>query len=250
MQPQPEPATQLTQATRFRRLVHVTSCESTQALAQEDHEPGCAAYWSDHQLAGRGRQGNTWNDSPGEDLAVTFRVTDLTLESPPTLAVAAPLALLVALEASTGMRVGLKWPNDLQVSGRKIAGVLIEATSIPAPVYLVGFGVNVNRTSFPPELRGRASSMALATGHEYDRAELLVRVASSLDEVLRELETRRVSRLVDLFRDRLGVYGKRVLLSAAGKSHSGRLTGLDLETATLDSGATVPLAIVQELRQA
>lgn len=247
MEEHQDPRARLTAGTRFSRLIHVQSCESTQVLAQQDHEPGSAAFWADHQTGGRGRQGHAWHDEAARDLTVTFKVAGLRLANPAQLAAVVPVAVLDVLEQVSGLRLTLKWPNDLMVTGRKIAGILIDSLGTP-PVHLIGVGINVNRTGFPPELRGSASSLALVTGHEYDRADLLVHLAIGLDDALAELAPGRIDRLLGLFRERLGLLGRRVVLTAGGKEQSGRLTGLDFDHATLDAGAPIPLAIVQGLR--
>ncbi len=75
-------SSRLAATTCFCRLLTVDSCESTQLLAQEDPEPGCAIYWAEHQSAGRGRQGRSWQDAPGQDLALTFRLQGIQLPAP------------------------------------------------------------------------------------------------------------------------------------------------------------------------
>lgn len=246
MQPHQDPTARLAAGSRFARLLHVTTCESTQDLAQEDREPGCAIYWADHQTKGRGRQGHVWSDDAGKDLAVTFRIAGIALRNHALLACAVPVATLLALEQATALRVAMKWPNDLMIRGRKLAGILIDSAGTP-PIHAIGIGINVNRTGFPPELRGSASSLALLTGREFDREEVLVQLAISLEEALVELEQGRQDRLAGVFRDRLGLLGRRVVLTAGGEERSGRLTAIDLEHAVLDGGDPIPLAVVQKL---
>lgn len=224
------------------------SCDSTQDLAHEDHEPGCAIFWADHQTKGRGRQGHTWHDDAGKDLSLTFKVEGLALANSAVLAAAIPVATLLVIEQTSGLRVALKWPNDLMVTGRKLAGILIDTAGTP-PTHHVGIGVNVNRTGFPPELRGSATSLALLTGREYDREDLLVQLAVGIEEALVELERGRTDRLASVFRDRLGLLGKRVVLTLGGEERSGRLSAIDLAEVVLDSGEPVPLGVVQKLVQ-
>ena len=179
---------------------------------------------------------------------MTCKITGLVLPNTALLAAAVPVAVLLAVEQASGLGLSLKWPNDLMVSGRKLAGILIDSSGT-APVHLVGIGINVNRTGFPPELRGFATSLALLTGREYDREDLLVQVAVSLEEALVDLTLGRTDRLASVFRDRLGLLGKRVVLGCGGEERRGRLTAIDLAAAEIDGGASVPLAIVQKLGQ-
>jgi BirA family biotin operon repressor/biotin-[acetyl-CoA-carboxylase] ligase len=236
--------TMLRQSTRFRRLHHVASCTSTQDLAGASPRDGDAVFWADHQTRGRGRQQREWHDEPGADLAVTFRVT-ARLPLPQALPAALPVAVLQAIEPIAGHRLRLKWPNDLFLDGRKLCGVLVDAGVGGPDGYAIGVGVNCNRTRFPPDLEGRATSLARVTGHEVDRGALLVGIARHLETVLCELAAGRHDRLEGLFRARLGLVGQQVVLDA-GERHTGVLEHIDFEHARL-AAQRVPLAIVRAM---
>src|SRR5690606_27005225 len=90
----------------------------------------------------------------------------------PRLALAAGLAVAEALEEYLPL-VGIKWPNDVWVKGKKIAGILVEAGHDYA---IVGIGLNVSSLSFPPEVSETATSLALETGHPPSRPEVLASV--------------------------------------------------------------------------
>ncbi len=233
--------------TRFKRLVHVDSCGSTQDLAQGDGDSASAVFWAEHQTAGRGRQGRDWSDEPGLDLAVTFRVHQLSLANPIWLAAAVPLSVLKALEPRTGMRLTLKWPNDLLLGGRKISGILMDTLGLVPETYLLGIGINVNRTQFPSELSETATSLALATGREMDRLELVLELAVQIHDTLDQLERNERAPLESLFGDRLGLMNRMVTLRAGSSTYRGRMVALDFEGLTLDDGTTVPLGLVQNI---
>jgi BirA family biotin operon repressor/biotin-[acetyl-CoA-carboxylase] ligase len=238
--------TLLRTTTRFRQLTHVPSCSSTQDLAAEPGDD--AVFWADHQTHGRGRQQREWHDEPGADLAATFRAT-LPLPQPLALPAALPVAVLLALEPLAGRPLRVKWPNDLLLDGRKLCGVLIDAGVAGRDSYLIGVGVNCNRTRFPRDLEATATSLALATGHHVDRHELLLAIARELDTMLTELAARAHARLEELFRARLGLVGQKVEVDA-GTVHEGALQQVDFERLTLDGERTFPLAIVRGLRRA
>lgn len=241
-------ATRLRQTTRFRHLVHVASCPSTQDLAMATPADGDAVFWADHQTKGRGRQQREWHDEPGADLAVTFRVT-LALPRPLALPAALPIAVLEALEPLVGRPLRLKWPNDLFLDGRKLCGVLIDAGLVGRDSYLIGVGVNGNRTRFPPDLEATATSLALATGHLIDRGDLLLAIAGRVEAMLQDLAAGQHERLEAEFRDRLGLIGQRVEVDA-GAVHTGTLLHVDFAQVTLDGERRFPLATVRALRRA
>ncbi len=126
---------------------------------------------ADHQDAGRGRRGRTWEDEPGASLLVSvlLRPVDLPVERIHVLTMAAGVAIAEAVEATTGVVARLKWPNDLVVSDRKLAGLLAEvdlgATGARgiAPAVVVGIGCNVAQQSFPADLADTATSCAIET---------------------------------------------------------------------------------------
>lgn len=140
--------------------------------------------FAEGQRAGRGRHGRRWDSAPG--LGLWFSVL---LRPPPRapgpLALLAAVAVAGAVEETVGRPAGVKWPNDVLLDGRKVAGVLIEAKDGFA---VVGIGVNANQRAedFPAELRGRAGSLAMAHGETVDRTALAGRLLGRLDEFYRD----------------------------------------------------------------
>lgn len=240
--------TLLRERTRFRRLVHVPSCSSTQDLAAADPDRDDAIWWADHQTRGRGRQQREWHDEPAKDLAITLRAT-VKLPMPLALPAALPVAVLLACEQFTNRKLTVKWPNDLFLDGRKLCGVLIDAGSGDGDTYLIGVGVNVNRVRFPRDLESIACSLAGATGHEVDRGELLLAIATRIDAMLGALAGRDHAALEARFRDALGLVGQRVTVDA-NESWQGVLTDLDFHAIEIDGARRVPLAIVRGIRRA
>ena len=248
---QPQLATALAASTRFARLVRVVSCDSTQQLASAAYaDSGAEApdgvFWADHQTSGRGRQQREWHDEPGLDLAVTFRVREQ-LPEPLALPAALPVAVLRAIERLTSLSLRIKWPNDLILDGKKLSGVLIDRDNRDPDVYLIGVGINVNRTRFPRDLEPIATSLALASGRETNRAQLLLAVAQSTDAMVRDIAAGRQHELLALFRDRLQLLGKSVEVDA-GDLHTGILTAIDFAQLQLDDQRRIPLGIVRSLR--
>jgi BirA family biotin operon repressor/biotin-[acetyl-CoA-carboxylase] ligase len=98
------------------------------------------------------------------------------LRRAPEVALVAGVAVAEALEAATGLRLGIKWPNDVLLHGEKLAGILAEARDA---VVVLGFGINVNQTA--AEVPAGATSLALATGREWARDALLAAVLAALE---------------------------------------------------------------------
>lgn len=167
------------------------ACASTNDLAGARAREGAVeglVIATEAQTAGRGRLGRTWHSPAGENLYVSIllRPSRPAAEIPPITLLAGAAAARAL--ASLGFRPRLKWPNDVQldIDGqgvRKLAGILTEMSSEGGRVghVVVGLGLNVNGTTFPPELATRATSMRLAAGRPFDRAEVLAALLAAFE---------------------------------------------------------------------
>lgn len=146
--------------------------------------PHGAMVTADAQSAGRGRLGRPWASPPGEDLYVSLILRPGRAEGLGALGLAVGAGLREGL-AGWLPRAQLKWPNDILVGGRKLAGILCEARWVGgAPEVVVGFGVNVGRTTFPHELSDRATSLARELADPPTRAEVLSRALPAIESAL------------------------------------------------------------------
>jgi len=160
--------------------------DSTQLVARQLAAAGTpegTLVLADHQAAGRGQRGRTWLAPAGSALLFS-----LVLRPPlppsrwPALTIAAATAVAEAVTEATGVAARVKWPNDVLVGERKLAGILAEGVVGPACFVVLGIGVNVGQgpDDWPPELRGRAVSLAelgVPLGREAVLAALLARLA-------------------------------------------------------------------------
>lgn len=136
---------------------------------------------ADHQRAGRGRLGRTWDAEAGSALLVSVLVRHrFEAEQVPVLTLVAGHEMASAVEDLCSATVRLKWPNDLRVGGRKLGGVLAEARSDTPGAIVIGVGVNVARGALPPEVAASAVSLEEA-GHAVTRADLLAGFLARLD---------------------------------------------------------------------
>ncbi len=193
--------------------------------------PSGAVVIADAQRAGKGRHGRSWSSPPGESLAISFILRPtLAPAALPPLAIAAGLAVLRAVGRRTSATVQLKWPNDVLVSGNKIAGILVEGAVTGRAVdhAVVGIGINVRRTAFPDDLAARATSLALAGCSEPEalhRGRLALDLARLLDEEVDEL-LRTPGRLPERVAPHDALRGRAVRLEAG---EHGVASGLDGE---------------------
>lgn len=188
------------------RSLFLEEVESTMEVARErwDGEPLLVV--AEVQRAGRGREGRTWHSPGGVNLHFTAALP-FARPGPalPAFTLACGVAIHGAVEELAGLQLGLKWPNDLLSGGRKLAGVLCECVG---DVVLVGVGLNVNATSFPPELGEIATSMRLESGRVFEREEVLVRVCSSIEGAAGVYAREGFGAFVEEYRARCGLWGR------------------------------------------
>lgn len=226
-------------AARTRRLGRSVdeepSLPSTNDAALDRLEAGCPhghLVVADVQTAGRGRRGRAWHSASGAGIYASLVLRgERALPSPTLLVAAAALGIAEGIEAATGLEVGIKWPNDLWIQGRKAAGILVEARGYApaAPAVVVGFGINVNHTSadLPPELAASATSLALAAGRAFDRGAVLRAVLEALEpRVDAVLAGGAAPDLAEAYRARSVVLGRRVELTDEGRSLAGTVADL------------------------
>ena len=197
-----------------RDLRCVRETPSTMDLAREAADAGAphgAIVLAEAQTAGRGRRGRGFFSPPGGSLYATL-VLRLPREAHARLPLAVPLAVCRAC-AAEGVDAGVKWPNDVLVGGRKLAGVLIDGESGPAGlVARVGVGVNVNADpTADPALRGMATSLARELGHTVAREPLLAHICEELEAAL----ALPADALVAAYRERSLVLGRAVVIEDA-----------------------------------
>ncbi|HSL59663.1 MAG TPA: biotin--[acetyl-CoA-carboxylase] ligase [Acidimicrobiales bacterium] len=194
-------ATALLEGSRFFDVRWVESTGSTNAdllaLAAAGGPDGVVLV-TDHQSAGRGRLGRTWEAPPGSSLLVSVLVRpELGPDHLHLLTTAAAVAASDACDAVAGVRPRLKWPNDLVVAApdgvdRKLAGILAEASASGGDVVavVIGMGLNVAwPTPLPPELAATATALNLETDTPVDREDLLVAWLLGLEALLAPLDS-------------------------------------------------------------
>ena len=190
------------EGTRFADVRWVGQTGSTNAdllsLAASDAALTDVVLVADHQTAGRGRLGRTWEAPAGSSLLCSTLVRpDLPVDRLHLVTIAVAIAASDACDATAGVRPGLKWPNDLLVAGtdgvdRKLAGILAESVVREGRVQalVVGMGVNVNwPAELPSDLAPIATSLNHAAGRAVDREDLLVAHLRALELRLGALDT-------------------------------------------------------------
>jgi BirA family transcriptional regulator, biotin operon repressor / biotin---[acetyl-CoA-carboxylase] ligase len=212
-------------------FVHLDRATST-----NDHARGLAlagapagtVVLAEEQTAGRGRQGRTWlaPRGTGLTLSVLFRFDRADVGRVPLLPLLSAVAVCEACEAVAPVQCKIKWPNDVQVGGRKTAGILIESRHHDGWA-VIGIGLNVNATQadLGPELGELATSLRVEAQEACDRQEVLTslldRLGARLDSPFSPEE------LLTAYRERDVLSGRAVHWRAGGSELSGEARGID-----------------------
>ena len=193
---------------------------------------------AEEQTQGRGRLGRRWQSPPFANIyfSVILRPRLVPADAPQITLMAA-VAVAEAVDSFITQSATIKWPNDILVGGKKLAGILTEATCDPKRVdyVILGIGVNVNYrlAAMPDEIRARATSVAELTGKSVSRESFLRRLIHDLDRCYGELEESGFALLAPRWEAHFGLRGKRVRVELLDQIVAGRAIGIDRDGALL-----------------
>jgi BirA family biotin operon repressor/biotin-[acetyl-CoA-carboxylase] ligase len=199
-------------------------------LAEEDAGHGEVVI-AEAQTGGRGRRGRQWVSPPGLNVYLSAVLRpDLPPARAPELTLLASVAICDALRQAN-VPAEIKWPNDLLVGGRKIAGILTELASEPERVnwVVIGLGVNVNATEadFPEELRPIATSVRIERGEPAPRALFVAACLTALEDWLDRHAEEGFAPVRDAWRARNGVLGREVTVRSGDRDVVGTAQDID-----------------------
>ena len=175
-----------------RRIIRLAVTGST--MDDAAGQPAGTVIVADEQTSGQGRLGRKWHSEPGAGL---YFSAVLELAQPaPVITLAIGLAAREAVQQVAGVACDLRWPNDVLIGEKKCAGILVQ---LKGSKVVAGIGVNVNHTSFPSDIAGKATSLRLATGRSHSKDELLECMLDSIDAHIRLLTTEGADAILRLF---------------------------------------------------
>jgi BirA family biotin operon repressor/biotin-[acetyl-CoA-carboxylase] ligase len=223
-------------AGRFGRpYVFEPSCASTQELLDPSLAEGAVAV-CDEQTAGRGRLGRSWEAPPGAALLCSVLLRPPPERRPAELSLVGGMAAADAVERALRLSAQIKWPNDVMVNRRKVAGVLAEGRGektpathplTPGTVVVLGIGINVSQTSdqLPSDARTPAASLRTVDGTRHERAPILATLLLQLETYYDRWRAGGIDAIYDFLGARDFLRGRRVAVDGA----SGYAIGIDRE---------------------
>jgi len=232
-----------------RKILVYDSTSSTQTIAAEyarNKENDGLVIFAEQQTAGRGRAGNQWHASRSDSILCSVVLTQDNLPAE-LLSVTCAVAVAETIGKPARSQARIKWPNDIMLNGKKVAGILLESKSLPisdcrmpiskskienrkSEIYVVGIGINCHQKTdfFGAELQPIATSIDIETNSVTDRISLAKRLLTSLDHWL-DLAGRSGKKVIDEWQNLSIQLGHRVKLIYNGRQFTGNCIGIDPE---------------------
>ncbi len=225
-----------------RRLLWLEETGSTNAdafrLAEDGASEGTVVV-ADSQSGGRGRRGRTWSSPAGVNFygSIVLRPPVLPHEAP-RLTFLSAVAVARAIRLVCGIEAAIKWPNDILVNGRKVAGLLNEMSAETDRVtfIILGIGVNLNmrEPQFPDDLRHPATSLKLATGRDIDRSAFAAALFNELEQLYDQFLREGFGPVREEWQRLCNLAGRRIVVSDGGLDLlHGEFLGVDHDGALL-----------------
>lgn len=209
--------------------------DSTNDVAHRLGETGTkegACVFAEHQKKGRGRLGRSWEAPKGKNVLLSVLLRPLLPPAEvPRLTLAASIAVARAIERMTGVRPGIKWPNDVLIGEKKVCGILTEMRAEVDRVKYVVLGVGLNANASAKELPEGATSLKEATGKSVHRPTLARALLQELEAEYARLREGRFEDIAREWEEYTVTSGRRVTATVSGRKIHGQAAGIDLDGA-------------------
>jgi len=184
---------------------------------------------AENQTQGRGQMGSAWNAEPGKNLTFSVLVKDLLLQINEifSLNVAVAISIAQVLETLNTPQLSIKWPNDILAGNKKVGGILIEnSIKNNGEIYsIIGIGLNVNQQNF--DGLPKASSLAVATGRDFDKEAVMLAIAEQINRNLMVLMHKDAKTLWHNYHQKLYKKGLPMPFEQNGKAFMGIIQGVN-----------------------
>lgn len=209
---------------------HTSSTNDIAAEYAKNKENDGLAIFAEEQTAGRGRAGAKWLSDRSDSILCSILLTSCKCNSE-LLSLACPVAVAEAIGRIAHSHAKIKWPNDIILNGKKVAGIMVESKKINGNnAYIIGIGINCHqkKNSFPQELQSTATSIDIESGSICDRISLAKRLLSSLDHWLEEAEDSG-KKIIDRWSKLNTLLNQRITVIYNGRKFTGNCIGVDPE---------------------
>lgn len=233
----------------FTKVHHFKKISSTNNYARDLAKKGAKegeVVVAEQQTQGRGRLQRKWLSKPGNLYVSLILRPPISTNVAPHLTFVASLAVAKTLEKNLGMAPSLKWPNDVLVDGKKIAGILTEIETVDSKIdfVIVGIGININQEKFSKSLSETATSLQQILGKPSNLDQVLEQLLQSFEEWYTAYLKQGFSIIKEMWEEMSVIIGRDVEIRDRRKKLRGRALGIDQNGALLlqvSSGETIPV---------
>ena len=188
---------------------------------------------AESQTDGRGRRGRTWVSPKGSSISMSLLIRpEFEPEKARMLTIVMALSVAQAVEKTTGLKAGIKWPNDIVVNNKKVTGILTEMIfdNTLGPFVIIGTGINVNMEEFPDEIKDMATSLKIESGKVQSREEIIALTMENFEDNYNKfLKTKNISLIRSEYESYLVNKDKEVIVLGEKEPYKGRALGIDNE---------------------
>ena len=217
-----------------QRLFFFDKVDSTNNKAKqlaEAGEPDGTLVVAETQCAGKGRRGRQWLSPKGTGIWMSLVLRpEITPGQAAMLTLVAALAVSEGIAVATGLKTGIKWPNDIVMNGKKLCGILTEMNTEMGDInyVVVGIGINVNTQDFPDDIKSTATSLALEGKQPVKRSRLIHTILQAWEQYYAVyLQTADLTGLMQEYNDRLVNCNRQVTVLKPEGSYAGISYGID-----------------------
>jgi len=222
-----------------REIIHMDEVDSTNRMAKDlaiRGVPEGALVIAEKQTRGRGRMDRDWFSPPGGGIYMTIVLRpSLPPAEAPKITLLTGVALAESLREISRIEARIKWPNDIVIKGKKLAGILTELSAeIDAINFvLIGIGVNVNTGEFPESVQETATSLLIETGQHFSRAPLVRDFLSRFEAFYDESKGRGFDGIIRRWNGLTDTVGRKVRIDAVGREYTGEALRVDTDGALI-----------------
>ncbi|NIK77637.1 BirA family biotin operon repressor/biotin-[acetyl-CoA-carboxylase] ligase [Paenibacillus castaneae] len=224
-----------------KAIQHFDSVESTQNLARSAAEEGAAEgtlFIAEQQVNGRGRMGRSWVSPQGKGIWMSMVLRpSVPIHFAPQLTLLTAVALCRSLKRITSLPIGIKWPNDLLIDGKKISGILLESSAeeerLRYVIAGIGISVNLDKEDYPEEILEKATSLSIAGGKKWDRVDIIAAFLKEWEQLYMLYKEQGFDPIITLWEALSVSLGKATRLITPQGEIIGKPTGLDSSGAIL-----------------
>ncbi len=218
-----------------QNIIYLKETDSTNTRAKElaaEGAPEGTLVIAEKQTKGRGRRGRNWFSPPGDGIYISLILRPaISPGETPRITLMTAVVLAEALISLMKLKLSIKWPNDILVNGKKLAGILTEiSTEMDAVNYIVvGLGLNVNTRfeNFPQEIKKSATSILIETGNRAPRIKLIQKCLKLYEQYYDMFKKNNFEPIMNRWRELADIIGKQIKVDVIGKTHIGEVVDVD-----------------------